>query len=115
MALAETSHTVRSMPLIGTEFRRVGLQAAFSRPVPDRFEVRNPTGSLRGRSAGVAVFSSYPVFSFEDSRVSGCVWQSSRILHSIVQVGHLAVHCIVTYLHPCAHVGSSFHCGCVVG
>ena len=108
-AFSETSHTSRALPSIRREFKSIGHRVTFGRPVDDKFPVRSSAGSFRGKSSGVAVSSVRPVYSFEDERVSPCVWASCRLVHSVVQCGHLPVHLVVAYLHPCAHVGSDKH------
>ena len=70
---------------------------------------KKKAGSFRGKSSGVVVSSVFPVHSFEDERVSACIWASLWLLHSVVQCGHLPVHVLVAYLHPCAYVGSEKH------
>lgn len=77
------------------------------RPVDDKFPVKSSAGSFRGKSSGVVVSSVSPVYSFEDERISPCIWASSRLIHAVVQCGHLPVHVLVAYLHPCAYVGGS--------
>lgn len=85
---------VNSGPLVG-------------RPVDDKFPVKSSAGSFRGKSSGVVVSSVSPVYSFEDERISPCIWASSRLIHAVVQCGRLPVHVLVAYLHPCAYVGGS--------
>lgn len=108
-AFSETSHTQRAVPTLRREFRAIGHRLALGRPVDDKFPVRHSAGSFRGKSSGVVVSSVFPVYSFEDKRISPCVWASSRLLHAVVQCGHLPVHVIVAYLHPCAYPGSDKH------
>ena len=108
-AFSETSHTWRAVQSLRREFKSIGHRLAFGRPVDDKFPVRSSAGSFRGKFSGVVVSSVLPVYSFEDERVSACIWASSRLLHSVVQCGHLPVHVLVAYLHPCAYVGSEKH------
>ena len=96
-------------PRFGLNFKSIGHRLAFGRSVDDKFPVKSSAGSFRGKSSGVAVSSVLPVFSFEDERVSACVWASCRLVHSVVQCGHLPIHVLVAYLHPCAYVGSEKH------
>ncbi len=108
-AFSETSHTLRAVSAIRSEFKAIGHRLAFGRSVDDKFPVKSSAGSFRGKSSGVAVSSVLPVFSFEDERVSACVWASCRLVHTVVQSGHLPIHVLVAYLHPCACVGSEKH------
>ena len=110
-AFSETSHTHRAVSALRREFKTIGHRLALGRPVDDKFPVRSSEGSFRGKSSGVVVSSVLPVYSFEDERVSSCIWASSRLVHAIVQVGHTPLHVIVAYLHPCAHIGSPKHGG----
>ena len=73
-AFSETSHTLRAVSAIRSEFKAIGHRLAFGRSVDDKFPVKSTAGSFRGKSSGVAVSSALPVFSFEDDRVSNCIW-----------------------------------------
>lgn len=103
---SETSHTARASRVIRSSFKRLGFRCALGRPVPDKFRVDNPVGSLRGLSKGVAVVSRFPVFSRETVLVSAEVWEPCRLLHVTVQAWDIPVHVIVTYLAPNAVLGS---------
>ena len=108
-AFSETSHTCRALPTLRRGFKSIDHRLAFGRPVDNKFPVKSSAGSFSGKSSGVAVSSHLPVYSFEDERVSSCIWASSRLVHSVVQSGHLPVHLLVAYLHPCAYIGSEKH------
>ena len=103
---SETSHTARASRVIRSSFKRLGFRCALGRPVPDKFRVDNPVGSLRGLSKGVAVVSRFPVFSRETALVSAEVWESCRLLHVTVQAWDIPVHVLVMYLAPNAILGS---------
>ena len=107
--MEKLSRTSRAVSALGCEFRTIGYRLAFGRRVDDKFPFRSSAGSFRGKSSGVAVSSVLPVYSFEDDRVSACVWASCRLVHSVVQRGHLPLQLLVAYLHPCAYVGSERH------
>ena len=104
--LCETSHTVRASPLIQRKFARLGYKAVLGRAVADKFVVKDPLGSFRGLSKGVAVVSSLPVFGYEEQAIPPAVWESTRIVHCVVQVGRLPLHMIVLYLAPGARTGT---------
>ena len=105
--LCETSHTVRAAPLIKRSFAKLGYKAVLGREVQDKFKVKDSVGSLRGLSKGVAVVSSLPAYGYEGTAVSEAVWQSSRLLHAVVQSGKLVMHFVVVYLAPGAYIGNA--------
>ena len=106
VCFSETSHTKKAVPALFNEFRSCGYALSVSDPVPDKFEVVDPSGSYRGLSRGVALASKFPVFSPRPSFVPELAWCSQRILYSAVQIGQLPTHWVTVYLHPNAVVGS---------
>lgn len=106
VCFSETSHTKKAVPALFNEFRSCGYALSVSDPVPDKFEVVDPSGSYRGLSRGVALASKFPVFSPRPSFVPELAWCSQRILYSVVQIGQLPTHWVTVYLHPNAAVGS---------
>ena len=106
-AFSETSHTSRAVASIRSEFKRQ-LDIVWLLVV--LWMINFLFGQLLvpfvANPVVLQFLLGYQFFSFEDERVSACVWASSRLVHTVVQVGHLPVHVLVAYLHPCAHVGS---------
>eukprot|EP00438_Fugacium_kawagutii_P015502 Skav201350 [mRNA] locus=scaffold2643:37261:41997:+ [translate_table: standard] len=104
--MSETSHTKRALYAINSEFGVLGYKVSASKPVPDKFPVRNPLGSFRGLSRGVAFLSLFPVFSPQDPRIHPAIWESSRLLISVVQFYQIPIHVATLYLYPNAVPGS---------
>lgn len=106
MSFSESSHTRRAAHAVRQEFAPLGFRVALSDPVPDKFPVKDPAGSYRGLSRGVAHLSRYPLFSPRDPSVHPALWASSRLLYSVVQFFQVPIHVVTLYLIPNAVPGS---------
>lgn len=92
ISFSESSHTRKAVRALGSEFRRFGYSLSLSEPVPDKFDVADPTGSFRGLSRGVALASVFPVYSPRPVYIPQIAWDSQRVLYSVVQIGQIPIH-----------------------
>ena len=107
ISFSETSHTRKAARALGSEFRRFGFSLSLSEAVPDKFEVADPSGSLRGLSRGVALASKFSVFQ-PSSQYCSADWvgvPEIAVFCCAGWTGPSACHCRF-YLDPCAALGS---------
>ena len=108
---SETAATEKAQNIFHRKMTRTYRNIQWSPPVAEKRARTDGEPSLRGQPAGVATLSTFPARTALDT--SPTKWQqTSRILHTVIAIGHLQIQVVVIYAytpggHPNAHAFNS--------
>ena len=103
--VSETAATVKAQCQLTQVLRPHGFRAIWSAPMASQFQTITGFDSLRGRAGGVACLSCLPIRQCRENHQ----WEdqfATRIVHSILRLGHADLQVIVIYGLPSSVTGS---------
>ena len=94
---SETAATVKAQKLFATTLKTsCGFKSLWSNPVADQFSRADGDGSLRGRAAGVGVFSKLPMRHTIDT-LPDDIQATSRVIHTVHSLGAMQFQLLTVY------------------
>ena len=94
---SETAATIKGQKLFASTLKAsCGFKSLWSNPVADQFCRNDGDGSLRGRAAGVGVFSKLPMRHAIDT-LPDAIQATSRVIHSVHCVGVMQFQVLTVY------------------